>query len=154
MIWSTCLYAVMFAVATAPAAPCRLPWSYAVVIMIITPVPESAPARYLRTPPTLTWVSLGTIGHMFGLSNERVSLEHARAACKQQVGTGCFFGLLDVLLVDRIVKEECAKCRSDWRALTKQESVGFGRNPRILWTDALERRKTAAATEKSSATVP
>lgn len=49
-------------------------------------VPARAPFNYLPTPPTLTWVSLGALGHMFVFSNEERSLEDARAACEQQVG--------------------------------------------------------------------
>ncbi|KAK7098291.1 hypothetical protein V1264_002623 [Littorina saxatilis] len=45
-----------------------------------------APPYYLPTPPTLTWTSLGVVGHMFGFSNQTCSLDDARKACRQQAG--------------------------------------------------------------------
>ena len=61
-------------------------------------VPARAPFNYLPTPPTLTWVSLGALGHMFGFSNEERSLEDARAACEQQVGSHWFALMLIMIM--------------------------------------------------------
>ena len=62
-------------------------------------VSERAPFKHLPSPPTLTWVSLGALGHMFAFSNETRSLDDARAACEQQVRKPQLVGRLVVSLI-------------------------------------------------------